>query len=100
MQKLVSSNLKQLETSACCGKYEHLFTLMLIHPKPEPVNQPASLLRQHHMENLLLIFGLMTTTMFAVTFHAWRLGNDKRDVALLGAIGGLCGVGTAVAAIF
>ncbi len=37
--------------------------------------------------------------MFAVTFHAWRLGNEKRDAALLGAVGGLFGVGTAVAAI-
>ena len=51
------------------------------------------------MDNLVPFLGLMTATLFAVTFHAWRLGNDKRDVALLGAIGGLCGVGTAVAAI-
>ena len=34
-----------------------------------------------------------------VTFHAWRLGNEKRDVALLGVFSGLCGAGTAVAAI-
>jgi hypothetical protein len=34
-----------------------------------------------------------------VTFHAWRLGNEKRDVALLGVFIGLCGVGTAATAI-
>ena len=51
------------------------------------------------MDTVVLLLAIMTATMFAVTFHAWRLGNEKRDVALLGAIGGLCGVGTAVAAI-
>lgn len=51
------------------------------------------------MGTVVLVLAVMTATMFAVTFHAWRLGNEKRDVALLGAVGGLCGVGTAVAAI-
>ena len=50
------------------------------------------------MDTAVLILAIMTTTLFAVTFHAWRLGNDKRDVALLGAVGGLCGVGTVVTA--
>ena len=50
------------------------------------------------MDTAVLILAIMTATMFAVTFHAWRLGNDKRDVALLGAVGGLCGVGTVVTA--
>lgn len=52
-----------------------------------------------HMDTAVLILAIMTATMFAVTFHAWRLGNEKRDVALLGAVGGVCGVGTAVVAI-
>lgn len=51
------------------------------------------------MDTTTLLLGIMTAAMFAVTIHAWRLGNEKRDVALLGAVGGLCGVGTAVAAI-
>jgi hypothetical protein len=50
------------------------------------------------MDSAVLILASMTATMFAVTFHAWRLGNEKRDVALLGAVGGLCGVGTVVTA--
>ena len=51
------------------------------------------------MDTAVLILAIMTATMFAVTIHGWRLGNEKRDVALLGAVGGVCGVGTAVAAI-
>jgi uncharacterized membrane protein YadS len=51
------------------------------------------------MDTAVFILAIMTATLFAVTFHAWRLGNEKRDVALLGVVAGLCGVGTAVAAI-
>jgi uncharacterized membrane protein YadS len=51
------------------------------------------------MDTAVLLLAIMTATMFAVTFNAWRLGNERRDVALLAAVGGLCGVGTAVAAI-
>lgn len=51
------------------------------------------------METDTLLTALMTATLAAVTFHAWRLGNEKRDVALLGACSGLCGVGTLVTLI-
>ena len=51
------------------------------------------------MDTAALLLAIMTATMFAVTFHAWRLDNEKRDVALLGAIAGLCGVGTAAAVL-
>jgi len=51
------------------------------------------------MDTAVLLLAIMTATMVVVTFNAWRLGNEKRDMALLGAVGGLCGVGTAVAAI-
>ena len=47
-----------------------------------------------------LLLGIMTVTMLGVTFLAWRLGNEKRAVALLGTVGGLCLVGTGVAATF
>ena len=53
-----------------------------------------------HMDTIVLLLAIMTVTLLGVTVHAWRLGNEKRDVALLGAVGGLCGVGTAFAAIF
>lgn len=51
------------------------------------------------MENFILVPAIMTATMVFVTFHAWRIGNEKRDVALLGSVGGPCALGTAVAAI-
>jgi uncharacterized membrane protein YadS len=51
------------------------------------------------MDTAVLLLAILTATMFAVAFNAWRLGNDKRDVALLGMVGGLCGAGAAVAAI-
>lgn len=49
------------------------------------------------METNSFLAAIMTVTLAGVTFHAWRLGNEKRDVALLGVFCGLCGVGTAVA---
>ena len=51
------------------------------------------------MDTSILPLAIITATMVAVTFNAWRIGNEKRDVALLGAIGGLCGVGTVAAAV-
>ena len=50
------------------------------------------------MDTSTLLFAILTATLAGVTFHAWRL-NEKRDVALLGGFGGLCGVGTAITAI-
>jgi hypothetical protein len=41
----------------------------------------------------------LTATLVGVTFHAWRLGDEKRDVALLGVFSGLCDAGTVVASI-
>ncbi len=52
------------------------------------------------METTTLLLAIMTATMFAVTLHAWRLGNERRDVVLLGVAGGLCGVGTAATLAF
>jgi len=51
------------------------------------------------MDTSTLVFAILTICLVGVTFHAWRLGNEKRDVVLLGVFSGLCGVGTAVTAI-
>lgn len=51
------------------------------------------------MDTGTLIFAILTATLAAVTFHAWRLGNEKRDVALLGVFSGLSGVGTVVSTV-
>ena len=50
------------------------------------------------MDTAIAFLAVITATLFAVTFNAWRLGNEKRDVALLGLIGGVFGVGTVAAA--
>ncbi len=44
------------------------------------------------------LIAILTATLAGVTVHVWRLGNEKRDVALLGVFCDLCGAGTAVAA--
>ncbi len=51
------------------------------------------------MDIITLLTVSMTATMCAATFHAWRLGNARRGMSLLGAVSGMCGVGTVVAAI-
>jgi hypothetical protein len=48
------------------------------------------------MDTSTLLLAILTATLASVSFHAWRLGNEKRDVTLLGVFSGLCGVGTAV----
>jgi hypothetical protein len=50
------------------------------------------------MDNTTMLLGLMAMCMLGATINAWRIGNERRDVALLGAISGVCGVGTAVLA--
>jgi hypothetical protein len=50
------------------------------------------------MDNTTLLLGLMAVSLIGVTIHAWRLGNEKRDVALLGVVAALCSTGTAGAA--
>jgi hypothetical protein len=51
------------------------------------------------MDTSTLVFAILTICLVCITFHAWRLGNEKRDVLLLGVFSALMGAGTAVAAI-
>jgi hypothetical protein len=51
------------------------------------------------MDTSTLLFAILTLCLVGVTFHAWRLGNEKRDVVLLGVLSSLMGAGTAIAAI-
>jgi hypothetical protein len=46
-----------------------------------------------------LLSAILTICLVGVTFHAWRLGNEKRDVMLLGVFSGLMGAGTALTAV-
>lgn len=50
------------------------------------------------METSTLLFTVLTACLVWVTFQAWHMGNEKRDVVLLGALSGLMGAGTAVIA--
>ena len=47
------------------------------------------------METIELWLVFLTVVLMGTTIHAWRLGNEKRDVAFLGATSLLCGAGTA-----
>ncbi len=51
------------------------------------------------MDTSTLLLGILTLCLAGVTCHAWHLGNEKRDVVLLGVFSALMGAGTAVAAI-
>jgi len=51
------------------------------------------------MDTSTLLFSILTIALVCVTFHAWYLGNEKRDVVLIGVFSGLMGAGTAVSAI-
>jgi len=42
----------------------------------------------------------LTVTVAGVAWHAHRIGNERRDVALPGAIAGLLGPGSGLAAAF
>lgn len=68
-------------------------------PLPHPRTFLPALVTATTMDTSTLLFAILTATLIGVTFHARRLGNEKRDVVLLGAFSGLCGMGTAVAAI-
>jgi hypothetical protein len=51
------------------------------------------------MDTSTLIFAILTICLVGVTFHAWRLGNEKRDVVLLGVFSALMGAGTVASSI-
>lgn len=51
------------------------------------------------MATTTLLLGIMTVALIGVTCHAWHLGNEQRDVVLLGVFSALCGAGTAFTAI-
>jgi len=51
------------------------------------------------MDTSSLIFTILAVCLVGVTFHAWHLGNEKRDVALLGVFSGLMGVGAVATAL-
>jgi hypothetical protein len=51
------------------------------------------------MDTMTLLLAIMAVCMIGVTLHAWRIGNEKRDVALLGVVAVLFSAGTGVAVL-
>jgi hypothetical protein len=49
------------------------------------------------MDTLTLLCLLLAVVLFAAAWQAWRIGNDRRDVTLLGVSGGVSAVGAATA---
>lgn len=52
------------------------------------------------METSTLLLLLLSATLAVVSCYAWRIGNERRDVALLGSISALCGSGALISATF
>jgi hypothetical protein len=50
------------------------------------------------MDSITLTLLIFAVALVGVTLHAWRLGNERRDVALLGSFAGMAGLGAVVAA--
>lgn len=46
------------------------------------------------IDSSTLILGVLTLVLLGVTLQAWVMGNERRDVALLGACSGALGLGT------
>lgn len=63
-------------------------------PAPLPSGPYAVLMRRPAqraaMDDDTLASLIMTFTLLGVTWHAWRIGNERRDVALLGAFAAGC----------
>lgn len=51
------------------------------------------------MDTFTLLLVASALAMLGVTWHARRLGNERRDVALLATISGLLGLGSMLSAI-
>lgn len=67
--------------------------------RQQPTPAPSTHNRIHTMDTSTLIFAALTLCLTGATFHARRMGNERRDVVLLGVFSGLMGSGTAITAI-
>jgi hypothetical protein len=47
------------------------------------------------MDTFTLCGLLLAVVLFAAAWQAWRIGNDRRDIALLGVGGGISAVSAA-----
>lgn len=52
------------------------------------------------LDSSTIILAMPTLTLGAVTVQAWRLKNERRDVALLGACSGWLAARTVITVVF
>lgn len=52
------------------------------------------------MDTFPLLGLLLAVVLFAAAWQAWHIGNERRDVALLGVGSGVSAVGAALAFMF
>ncbi len=52
------------------------------------------------MDPLFWMLSLLALAMAGVTWHARRLGNERRDISLLGTVAALLAVGSAAVVVF
>jgi hypothetical protein len=52
----------------------------------------------HAMDTIFWVLLTLAVTLLGATWHAHRIGNERRDVALLGLFAGLIGVGSLASA--
>lgn len=50
------------------------------------------------MDSTFWLLLILAFTMASVAWHAHRIGNERRDVAALGVIAGMLGLGSGLAA--
>jgi hypothetical protein len=52
------------------------------------------------MDSIAIALLILTTGLVYAAWQSWRLGNERRDVALLGGFAAASGTFTALAAVF
>ena len=50
------------------------------------------------MDTSTLLLLILTATLAGISLYAWYIGNERRDVALLGTFSALCGGGALITA--
>ena len=90
------SSLKEFEKTAKSVRFFLLAPVGFTREHPAHSTLPQN---PDTMDTLTLMLGILAATLAVTTAYAWRIGNDKRDIAFLGVCAGVTGLGTAVTAI-
>jgi hypothetical protein len=72
--------------------------LWLVTHQPHPDNRRLKH-QEFLVESIAIGLGIFALTLLAVSWHAARMGNERRDVVALGACGATFGVGAIAVAL-